>query len=143
MHGSTKEDCAKIKRRRVSLWYLHVGTKKYFLPIRSCSSVSYIYSEFYIFIRNKTFYKGSQVRGFAIHGVCFKEFYARLDPKSVLTFVAQLSESLCLYAPLSNGSKEVQSHCPEEPKTTDFPYETFQHNTGNRSGWTEEAANEH
>lgn len=100
-------------------------------------------TEFYIFIRNKTFYKGSQVRGFVIYGVCFKEFYARLDPKSVLTFVAQLSESLCLYAPLSNGSKEVQSHCPEEPKTTDFPYETFQHNTGNSSGWTEEAANEH
>lgn len=55
-------------------------------------------TEFYIFIRNKMCYKGSQVRGFAIYGVCFKQFYARLDPKSVLTFVAQ-SVSHCVRMP--------------------------------------------
>lgn len=65
---------------------------------------------------------------------------AYLDPKSVLKFVAELNESLYLYAQPSNGSKEVQNHCPDGLRTTDFPYEIFQHNSENRNGWTEEEA---
>lgn len=95
-----------------------------------------------MYLSEKLFCKSSQVRDLASYWVCFNQFYAYLDPKSVLKFVAQLNESLYLYAQPSNGSKEVQNHCPDGLRTTDFPYEIFQHNSENRSGWTEEEANE-
>lgn len=41
--GSTKEGCVEVKEERVRLWHLRVDIKNYFLPIRSCSSVSYTY----------------------------------------------------------------------------------------------------
>lgn len=68
--------------------------------------------------------------------------YAYLDPKSVLKLVAQLNESLCLFAQQSNGSKEVQRPCPDGLRTTDFLMKCFSPVTENRSGWTEEAAKE-
>lgn len=115
-----------------------LALKIVFFSIRSCSSVSYAY------YKPLSICPRTLMQGFPSQRSC--QLLSMFQPVLCLSG-SKISLEICnttqwvtvFIRPAENGSKAVQSHCPDELRTTDFPCEIFQHKTENRSGWTQEA----
>lgn len=133
--GNTKESCAKVKRRHVSLWHLHVKYWKLGFFPSGPVVVSHIPTTNHQVAVRKTV-----LQGFPSQRIC--QLLSMLHPVLCLS-----GSKICVE--VCNSSV---SHCVSMPRWAmekprvvaqmdweqlDFPYETFQHNTENRGAGQE------